>query len=136
MDADLINADVLALEAILNGTDRQASFHACDSLRSYFLQAWREKQGQRHSTSVLQRCELIRSLLSRSCGRGQAELTDMIVLSILEHIFQTPDIVSFFDRWKKDPVLNPIYTEAKYLATGLQDKQSTKKGQIKGPYPR
>ena len=130
MSDETENSDILTLESALTGNDTHSQWEACDELRCRFLQAWHEKQGQKHSTSAHRRCELIRSLLKRMCYRGDAGLNDTIVTAMMEHIFQTPEILLFFGDWNKDALLKPIYTDARYIATGIKDLPGSKRDEL------
>jgi hypothetical protein len=57
----------------------------------------------------------LKSLLRRLYEGGSQEFRSALVTSILEHLFQKPDIADYFADWQNEPLLNPVYAEAKLL---------------------
>jgi hypothetical protein len=76
----------------------------------WFIHLWENRPTYDSETSDL------KSLLRRLYEGGSQELRSALVTSVLEHLFQRPDIADYFTDWENEPLLNPAYAEAKELA--------------------
>lgn len=76
----------------------------------WFIQLW--EGVPTYETEIKQ----LKTLLKKLYEDGDAEFRSDFVTSILEHLFQEPDIVDYFADWQNEPLLSPAYAEAKVLA--------------------
>lgn len=57
-----------------------------------------------------------RDMLARVIGTGDEIAYEVVVLSVLEHLFEDDDISNYFTEWVDDPVLSRAYHEALELS--------------------
>lgn len=76
----------------------------------WFIQLWEDRPS--YETEIKQ----LGTLLKRLYEGGSEEFRSEFVISILEHLFQVPEIADYFADWQNELLLSPAYAEAKLLA--------------------
>jgi hypothetical protein len=86
-------------------------YMAGHALRAWFERLWavgRIKQS---------RLAQIRDALAELARQESPEIKDVIIVSILEHLFRNPQLAEFFAGWKREPGLRTIHQEAIKLSS-------------------
>lgn len=77
----------------------------------WFIQLWEDR------TSYESKIKQLEMLLKKLYEEGDEKFRSDLVIMVLEHLFQDPEIADYFADWQKDSLLSPAYAEAKLLAT-------------------
>lgn len=93
-----------------------SEWDAASELVGLFGGAWKERPRQKHSHRAEETLLMVRSALETICRSGDAAAIDVVLLRVLEDIFQARGVAVYFGDWRRDRSLMPIYNEAVDLA--------------------
>lgn len=93
-------------EAVQGGKYHPSRYVAGHEFDRWFMSLWRDDAVPRRYL------EDLKAMLTQLYLSGDPEVRDCVVTSVLEHLFETPEIAEFFSDWKQDSVLREAYESA------------------------
>jgi hypothetical protein len=93
-------------------TDVQSEYVPSRYIAGHELVAWFRYLWS-HETAPRHLLENIKVMLKDLYCSGDRTTADVVVNGVLEHLFESPEIVEFFDEWRSDPALGHAYALAK-----------------------
>ncbi len=89
-----------------DGEYSDSRYTAGYDLAMWFKALWADKKVPKSIIKDL------KSMLSQVYKSGDEEVRNCIVTSVLEHLFENPEIGKYFSDWQKNPVLKVAYNQA------------------------
>lgn len=74
-------------------------FDSCQSLMALFMALWAEHRAK--NKRALEVVSYIRSKIEGLCLRDDPEVTNSVLLVMLEHMFQNVDVSNYFSDWER-----------------------------------
>lgn len=104
-------------EAVDAGKYYPSRYIAGHELQNWFKRVWQDDAVPRGCVDDL------KAMLADLYMSGDPEVQDCVVNSVLEHLFETPELAQYFAEWKQDPELKLAYESAMEWVNDPPDKQ-------------